>query len=126
MISVSSSGSFKKTETFLNRLKRNDHFKHLEQYGQEGVDALASATPVDSSLTASSWTYKVTHSRKRHTITWNNTNIVSGVQIAVILQYGHATGSGGWVEGIDYINPVIRPIMDRIANDVWKEVTRDG
>ena len=126
MISVESSGSFDKTERALNRMKSGVAFSRLETFGQMGVDALANATPKSSSLTASSWTYKVTHRKGRYTITWNNTNEVNGVQIAVIIQYGHATGNGGWVEGIDYINPVMRPLFQQIVDDVWKEVTKNG
>lgn len=126
MISIGSSGSFDKTERALNRMKQGQAFKILDRYGQMGVDVLAAATPAKSNLTASSWTYKVTHKKGRYSITWNNTNIVDNVQIAVILQYGHATGNGGWVEGIDYINPAIRPLFDKLAEDVWKEVTRNG
>lgn len=126
MISLSSSGSFDKTERALKRMKSGDAFKILDRYGQMGVDALASSTPAKSSLTATSWSYRVTHKKGRWAITWNNTNIVDNVQIAVILQYGHATRNGGWVEGIDYINPALRPLFDKLAEDVWKEVTRNG
>lgn len=126
MISLSSSGSFNKTEQALKRMKQGDAFKILDRYGQMGVDALIASTPSKSNITASSWTYKVKHKKGRWSITWNNTNIVDGVQIAVILQYGHATGNGGWVEGIDYINPALRPLFDKLAEDVWKEVTRNG
>ena len=86
--------------------------------------ALASATPVDSGLTASSWSYEITNKNGTATISFRNSNIQNGVPIAIILQYGHATGTGGWVEGRDYINPAIQPIFDQIANDAWKEVER--
>ena len=96
----------------------------LDKYGQRGVDALRAATPVDSGETASSWTYELDVKFKRYTITWTNTHVVNGVPIAIILQYGHATNNGGFVSGRDYINPTIRPIMDKIADDLWKEVSR--
>lgn len=122
MIEITASGSFDAIETYLNKLSRGDAFKRLERYGQIGVDLLAAATPVESGLTASSWTYKVVRKKRRYTIVWNNTNIIDGVQIAVLIQYGHGTGTGGWVEGRDYINPAIQPLFDQIANEVWNEV----
>lgn len=97
--------------------------KALEKYGQRGVSALASATPVESGLTASSWTYEIVRKPGSISINFNNTNIQNGVPIAVILQLGHGTGTGGWVEGRDYINPAIQPIFDEIVNEAWKEVT---
>lgn len=126
MISITTRGSTDKTAAYLNRMKRGDAFKRLERYGQMGVEALARATPVDSNLTATSWEYEVIRRRKSYTIIWRNTNVVSGVPVAILLQYGHATGTGGWVQGRDYINPAIRPVFDRIAKDVWKEVTRNA
>lgn len=126
MIRLSSSGSTKKTEAYFARMKAGDPFKRLEHFGKLGVDALAQATPVDSALTATSWTYKVTRKKGRYTISWHNTNVVSGVPVAILIQYGHGTGTGGWVEGRDYINPALRPIFDKIAIEVWREVTRNG
>lgn len=122
MISVKSTGSFKKLESFLQKMSSEDCFKVLDALGQRGVNALASATPVDSGLTSQSWTYEVTHSRGKHGIAWKNTNVHNGVNIALILQYGHGTGTGGWVNGYDYINPAIRPVFDEIADEVWKQV----
>lgn len=124
MIEVKSSGSFKNAESFLGRILRDDVAKSLEQYGEEGVLALSNATPVDTGLTANSWGYVVDRSHGSYSITWVNNNTSTGVNVAIILQYGHATGTGGWVEGYDYINPVIQPLFDRIADDIWKEVTR--
>jgi hypothetical protein len=95
----------------------------LEQYGREGVAALASATPVATGLTASSWYYKVEREGKKIKLVFCNSNVQNGVQIAVIIQLGHGTGTGGWVEGRDYINPAIQPLFDKMANDVWREVT---
>lgn len=123
MIVIKHSGSFKNTEKFLKKMSKSN-FNHIyEKYAKEGVLALASATPVASGLTANSWGYEIHSSRSSVTICWTNTNVVDGVPIAIILQYGHATRNGGYVEGVDYINPTIRPIFDRIADEVWKEVT---
>lgn len=95
----------------------------LGKYGVEGVQALSQATPQDSGLTASSWSYEILKQNGNYTIVWINTNVHSGVSVAVLIQYGHGTGTGGYVQGRDYINPAIQPIFDRIANDVWKVVT---
>lgn len=124
MIEVKSSGSFKNTDDFLARMARNDIFNALEHYAREGAQALANATPVDSGLTADSWTYEIVKQRGRYSIIFHNTHMVAGRPVAILIQYGHATGTGGYVEGRDYINPVIRPLFDRIANDVWKAVTK--
>lgn len=119
----SSSGSTKNTQAFLKKMAVSDFSSDLELLAQQGVNALASATPVDTGLTASSWEYVIESSRSRTTISWINTNRVNGVNIAVILQYGHGTGTGGYVAGKDYINPAIKPIFDQIADNVWKKVT---
>ncbi len=95
----------------------------LERYGRAGVSALAAATPKDSGLTAASWGYEITHNRKETAIIFTNSNISNGVNIAIILQYGHGTGNGGYVAGRDYINPAIQPIFDKMANEAWREVT---
>jgi hypothetical protein len=122
MIIIKQTGTFNKTEKFLKNVSIN-RYKHIfEKYGKEGVNALASVTPVDSGVTASSWGYKITNTSKGISISWTNSNIVNGVPIAIILQYGHGTRNGGYVQGRDYINPAIRPIFDRITNDIWKEV----
>jgi len=104
-------------------MSKGDIFLALEAYGQRGVDALANATPVDSGETANSWTYEVIRKHGYFSIVWSNTHVVEGRPIAILLQYGHATGTGGYVAGRDYINPAIRPIFDQIAADVWKVVT---
>ena len=96
--------------------------KILEKYGQMGVSALASATPIDSGTTAESWGYEISIGKEEATIYWTNTNQNKGVYIAVILQYGHGTGTGGYVQGVDYINPAIRPVFDKIAEEAWMEV----
>lgn len=123
MIRIRQSGNFDKTEKFLKRIRQADFTKGLEKYAKAGVSALASATPVDSGLTAASWDYEIHRSKGRVVIYWTNSNINDGVKIAVILQYGHGTNNGGYVQGIDYINPALRPIFDKIANEAWKEVT---
>lgn len=116
-------GDFKKTEKFLNKMKKQDYVKVLSKYGQMGVDTLSRATPVDSGTTASSWSYEIEGNGGSATIYWTNTNINHGVSIAIILQYGHGTGTGGYVQGRDYINPAIRPVFDKMADAAWKEVT---
>ena len=124
MITFSQKGDFSKTQMYLKKARDAARLKILEKYGDEGVKALASATPIDSGLTASSWYYEVKTSNTSSSITFLNSNVNQGVPIAVILQLGHGTGTGGWVEGRDYINPAIQPIFDRIVNEAWKEVTR--
>lgn len=116
-------GDFSKTEKFFNSLLKLDYLNVLERYGQAGVSALASATPKDSGLTAASWDYEITHNGKETTIAFTNSNISNGVNIAIILQYGHGTKGGGYVAGRDYINPAIQPIFDKMANEAWREVT---
>lgn len=123
MISFESSGSFQNTERFFSRMKRGEILRELDRYGQMGVDALASATPLDSGETASSWGYEIQRSGKSFSISWTNTNTNGSVNVAIILQYGHGTGTGGYVPGRDYINPAIRPVFDKIADGVWKAVT---
>lgn len=123
MISYTVKGSFKNLEAFLGKMSKADIFAALDVYAQEGVRALRAATPVDSGVTASSWGTKVEKTRGSYTISWTNTHIVSGVPIAIILQYGHGTGTGGYVAGRDYINPAMKPIFDKIAEQAWKVVT---
>ena len=125
MIEIETSGSTVRTQSFLSSMQRIDSEirRALESAGQRGVSALASATPVESGLTAASWTYEIESKNGEHVIYWLNTNTISGVNVAIILQYGHGTGTGGWVSGRDYINPALQSIFDQIANDVWKKVT---
>lgn len=104
-------------------MERNEIHKILDRFGQEGVAALSSATPVDSSFTANSWDYEVVETGNSYSIIWTNSNVVNGVPVAILLQYGHGTGTGGYVQGRDYINPAIKPIFDKIAKEVWKVVT---
>lgn len=117
------SGGFTKTERFLNRMKRREYLNVLDEFGRDGVQALRNATPVDSGATAEAWDYEIKRTRNYTEIVWTNFNINDGVPIAVILQYGHGTGTGGYVQGRDYINPAIRPIFDKIAEKAWKVVT---
>ena len=124
MITFRQKGDFSKLTRYLERVKEVIRRGDLDKYGRAGVAALASATPIDTGLTASSWYYKIEHSNGSAVISFHNSNIQNGVPIAIILQYGHGPGTGGWVEGRDYINPAIRPIFDAIANDAWREVTR--
>ena len=124
MISFGHKGDFAKSTRYLERVKHAVRLSDLDKYGREGVAALASATPVDSGKTANSWYYEITYSSTGVVITYKNSNIQNGVPIAIILQYGHGTGTGGWVEGRDYINPAVRPVFDRIVNEAWREVTK--
>jgi hypothetical protein len=124
MISFRHKGDFRKANRYLERVKEIARLGILDKYGREGVAALASATPIESGLTASSWDYKIERTSGSATIAFYNSNIQNGVPIAIILQYGHGTGTGGWVQGRDYINPAIQPIFDRILNDAWREVTK--
>jgi len=119
----SSSGSFNNTMSFLKAMQNADFLSGLDSIGQQGVNALAALTPIDSGLTASSWGYEITSDGDSTTISWINTHINGTVNVAVILQYGHATGTGGYVPGIDYINPAIQPIFEQISEDVWRKVT---
>lgn len=122
MIKFTTTGNFDKTFKFLNFMDKWKVDKILNKYGAQGVSALAAATPVDSGLTANSWSYEIKSSGKSATISWSNSNINKGVNIAIILQFGHGTGTGGYVAGRDYINPAMRPIFDKIAEDAWREV----
>ena len=124
MITFKQKGNFSKLNRYLERVKEAAKIGILDKYGQAGVEALSSATPTDTGLTASSWYYKIERTKTSATIQFLNSNINDGVPIAVIIQYGHGTGTGGWVEGRDYINPAIQPIFDEIANEAWKEVTK--
>lgn len=123
MISFRQKGDFKRTMRFLGNVQKAVRPEDLDKYGREGVAALSSATPVDTSNTANSWYYEITSGNGSITISFHNSNIQNGVPIAIILQYGHGTRNGGWVQGRDYINPAIQPIFDKISNDAWREVT---
>lgn len=116
-------GDFKKTDDFLKKMTNKRIFAKLEKYAQEGVDALSAATPVDTGQTASMWSYEIRTTDNQVSIYWKNANVNKGVNIALILQYGHGTGTGGYVQGRNYINPAMKPVFDKIAENVWKEVT---
>ena len=124
MIGFRHKGDFSKTTNFLKKAKQLNILHVLEKYGQAGVAALASATPVETGLTASSWSYKVERTNASASLVFYNSNIQNGVPIAIILQYGHGTRNGGWVEGRDYINPASQPIFDKLADSAWREVTK--
>jgi hypothetical protein len=119
----SSSGSTDRTQAFLKKMQAGDLFVGLEALAQQGVNALASMTPVDTGLTAASWGYEITTEGSKTTISWTNYNREDGALVAILLQYGHGTGTGGFVSGYDYINPTIQPIFDQIAEEVWRKVT---
>lgn len=124
MIVVETSGTFSRTESWLGKMSNLTIERELAKYGEMGVRALSSATPVDSGETARSWGYKISRTGRAWTLAWTNTNTANGVPIAILLQYGHGTGTGGYVQGRDYINPAIKPVMDRIAAEVWRTVTK--
>lgn len=115
-------GNFDKTNTFLNRIRKLDFDSILKKYGEEGVEALAAATPVRTGKTAASWDYNVVKEPNKVSIFWTNSNVVNGIPIAVVLDYGHATGWGGYVQGRHFIAPAIQPVFDKIADAAWKEV----
>ena len=121
MITFRHKGNFNKLTVFLEKADRTARLKDLDKYGREGVAALASATPVDTGLTASSWYYEIKRQNGVVALNFCNSNVNNGIPIAIILQYGHGTRNGGWVEGRDYINPAIQPIFDKLAESAWKE-----
>lgn len=123
MVIVKQKGDFSKMEKFLNSISKKLYYRNLQKYAEQGVAALASATPIDSGTTANSWGYEIRQTKNSVSIYWTNSNVNKGVPIAVIIQYGHGTRNGGYVQGRDYINPAMRPIFDKIAENVWKEVT---
>lgn len=124
MIEFRHKGDFVKTTRYLERIGKAVRSIDFTKYGQEGVSALASATPVDTGVTADSWSYEIAYTKSGVKISFKNSNIQNGVPIAIILQYGHGTRNGGWVQGRDYINPAIQPIFDKITSDAWREVTK--
>lgn len=124
MIKITHKGSFDNIEKFFRGVITSNHIRVLEKYGEEGVRLLTEATPIDSSETANSWSYEIRHYPGGASITWLNSNVVDGVPVVILLQYGHATRNGGYVQGRDFINPALKPLFDKIADDVWKEVTK--
>lgn len=123
MFDITASGSFDSTEAWLRKVTSGRIFDSLSRFGQMGVSALASATPQDSGETANHWSYEILSEKESWSIIWTNSHVVDGRPIAVLLQYGHGTRTGGYVEGRDYINPALRPIFDQMANEGWKVVT---
>lgn len=124
MITFKQRGNFNKTDKFLKQNIVSNHMPILERYGKEGVDALSAVTPMDSGNTAQSWRYEITKTRGGVAISWSNSNVSEGVPVAILIQYGHATKNGGYVQGRDFINPALRPIFDKIADELWREVIR--
>lgn len=122
---ITCSGDFSKTLKFLNHLQHKDYLNILAEYGRRGVEILRAATPVDTGKTADSWYYEIENGRNETVISWCNRNVNEGVVIAAIIQYGHGTGWGTYIPGIDYINPAMKPVFDDLANECWKEVTRE-
>lgn len=122
MISISQSGDFKNISKFLDKMTKRDSSHILEKYGEIGVDLLADATPMDTGETASSWDYEIETTNGRYEIHWTNSNVQDDVNIAMILQYGHGTKNGGYVQGIDYVNPAIAEVFKRMADELWEEV----
>jgi hypothetical protein len=123
VITVSSTGSFKNTEAFLQHVQKLDVIRILETLAQTGVDALEGATPVDTGLAANSWGYEVTRNGGVYTVSWTNSDVENGYPVAIMIQYGHGTGTGGYIQGQDYINPAIKPVFDAISDKIWKAVT---
>lgn len=124
MIEIESQGSFRNTEAFLNRMSKSDIFAGLEEYARRGVIALEQATPIDTGETSRSWSYEIEHQIGLYEISFFNSHIDNGVPVAILIQYGHGTGTGGYVEGRDFINPVVQPLFDDIADAMWKVVTK--
>jgi hypothetical protein len=124
MIRATSSGNFSKTTGFLNRLLHGDLYTDLDRYGQMGVEALARATPVRTGLAADSWGYRVIRG-KSPAIEWYNTDQENGASVIILIQYGHGTGTGGYVEGRDIINPAMRSVFDQISEDIWRKVVTE-
>lgn len=126
MIGFKSKGDFGKTENFFKKIRNKVYLSKLDKYGKMGVERLSQYTPVDTGLTASSWKYEVTHNEQGMAVEWSNTNVNKYVNIALILQYGHGTRNGGYVEGRDYINPALKPIFDDLAKEAWEVVVSES
>ncbi|MCF8018195.1 MAG: phage portal protein [Vallitaleaceae bacterium] len=122
MITFKHRGDFKNTEKLLKSYNKNRHIQILEKYGQLGVDALSEATPIDSGVTKLSWEYKISTSNG-YRVTWNNTNTVDGIPVVILIQYGHGTSNGAFIQGRDFIKPAMKPIFDKLADELWREVT---
>ena len=123
MITIKQTGDFKKTSIFLKGIQEHNMYSKLRHYGEEGVRALAAATPVDTGETARSWGYEIHYSKDKVEIVWTNSHIVGYIPVAMLIQYGHATRNGSYVQGVDYINPALRPLFESMATKLWKEVS---
>ena len=124
MVIFKHKGNFKRTDKFLKRVAVDDYIRVFEKYGREGVATLASVTPKDTGKTGQSWRYDINHTKKGITLTWSNTNTSDGVPVVILLEYGHATRSGGFVQGQKFINPAMKPLLDKMIPELWKEVRR--
>lgn len=124
MITFKHRGNFNKTEAFLTKARRLDLRNILEKYAQQGVMALANSTPIDSGVTSNSWSYEIVITSRGYKLSWTNASIDNGIPVVILIQYGHGTGNGGYVQGRDFINPAIHPIMDTIGNNLWEEVSK--
>lgn len=122
MIRIKQKGDFKKTEKFLKRSFGKDYRGVLEKYAHMGVENLSAFTPVDTGITATSWSYEIIQNESSLSVVWHNNNVQNNINVALLLQYGHGTRNGGYVEGIDYINPALKPVFDKMAEAAWKEV----
>jgi len=122
MITVKVTGSFEKTQAFLKRVSKLDIIGLLRASAQEGVNALSRVTPIETGVAAHSWGFEVSSSGGIYTIIWTNSDVENGFPVVIMLQYGHGTGTGGYVAGYDFINPAMRPVFDKIADDIWKAV----
>lgn len=123
-VTFSERGDFSKTNSFFQRMLESVDLSILDKYGRRGVELLRNATPVDTGVTADSWYYTIEHDKGQARLIFSNSNIVRGMSIALLIQYGHATRNGGWIEGVDYINPALKPLFEELANEAWKEVTK--
>ena len=124
MISFKHKGNFKKTDKLLTGALKINVLNILHKYAKKGIVALSVSTPKDTGLTANLWDYKIELKPNGYSITWTNSNTVNGIPVVILLQYGHGTGTGGYVEGRDFINPAIKPVMDKIADDIFEEVKK--
>lgn len=124
MIGFKTKGSFKHIERFIKDVVSKKYLSPLDRCGLKGVRALAEATPKDTGVTAASWDYEIHNSDGKTVIYWTNDNFNRDCNIAILIQYGHGTGRGVYVQGVDYINPALKPVFDEIAEEVWKEVTK--
>lgn len=124
MITIKKTGDYKKANSYMEKLLEIVHLGILDKYGRKGVDALKKATPKETGKTADSWYYEISHDKNKATITWSNSNTNQGYHIAILIQYGHGTGTGGYIRGIDYVNPAMKDVFEQIANEVVEEIKR--